>query len=232
MIPKAHYQVTLKRNKNVDDREYELAKQIHLQYAENNNETRSTVISLIVSLLAVFGAYGYIFLHAGLWSAKNFGCLYVVDHEVENFSIEVLLLTTVACLIVIFIMQYICIYEGSTRRYDQFAAQNIRHKYGLEEGILPETYQAHGQNRNSFIPGIYNKFIKILDAITYSLIGATFLKVFYTSGWAWDKTTIVSFAILVATICYILIKKQTIISQKYCYYKRLEQRFSMYNSIK
>ena len=41
----------------------EMLLQLHQQYAVNNNAKLESAVSLIVGLIAVIGAYGYVFLH-------------------------------------------------------------------------------------------------------------------------------------------------------------------------
>ena len=45
--------------------QFELEKQLHEQYAINNNAKVSSFVSFIVALFALFGFYGYIFAHSG-----------------------------------------------------------------------------------------------------------------------------------------------------------------------
>ena len=47
-----------------EEMQQELEKQLHEQYAINNNANLGNIIVLLTALIAVFGAYGYIYLHS------------------------------------------------------------------------------------------------------------------------------------------------------------------------
>lgn len=47
-----------------EEMQQELEKQLHEQYAINNNANLGSIIVLLTALIAVFGAYGYIYLHS------------------------------------------------------------------------------------------------------------------------------------------------------------------------
>jgi hypothetical protein len=52
---------------------FELERQLHEQYAINNNSNLSSIIALMTALLAIFGVYGYVFIHTNIKFADNWG---------------------------------------------------------------------------------------------------------------------------------------------------------------
>ena len=73
--------------------EQELEKQLHEQYAINNNANLSSVIALLVSLFAAIGAYGYVFIHTTVTS------LPISYVEVTSFDSSQFLFAAFGCLI-------------------------------------------------------------------------------------------------------------------------------------
>lgn len=102
----------------------EMELQLHEQYAINNNANLSSAITIIVTLLAVFYAYGYVFLNScpsfcwkGCWINK------------EGYSAIAFFFVTLAVFFVLSVLSYICIKQGVKQRYDQFIIYAIRRKY-------------------------------------------------------------------------------------------------------
>ena len=42
----------------------DIESQLHEQFAVNNNDHASTLVSIIAAVVAVIGAYGYVFVHS------------------------------------------------------------------------------------------------------------------------------------------------------------------------
>jgi len=143
----------------------ELASQLHEQYAINNNAYFSSIITLMCCLLVVIGFYGYVFVYTSLKWAENMGSLFIND----SFTIDVLLYTTIASYFIIFIIYYICAYQGYQQRKEQFIVNCIRESAGLcvsgEESLFPEGYFPHNKERYDFIQGLYGEFLSVLRVL-------------------------------------------------------------------
>lgn len=201
---------------------------IHEQYAENSNETRDALISVILALTGVIGMYGYMFLHTTLRTAADFGQLcYIENSKTTIYTVEVLILEATVSFIVIFIMQYLCIHEGFTRRMDQFAAHAIRVNLKFQHELLPRSFNPHGLSFYNFIPGVYKKFLQIFNMINFLILGLTLLKV-YCIPYAWTNVTTISFIMFLSIVAITYIEKYVYLYGKYKHYKNLEREFRIY----
>lgn len=209
---------------NVNNKNDEsLQKSIHEQYADNSNETRDALITLMVALFGVIGMYGYMFLHTKLQPACTFGDFCLKKH---SFTIEVLIMEATVSQVVIFIMQYLSIHEGFTRRMDQFAAHAIRVNLGFSHELLPRSFNPHGYSFQNFIPGIYKKFLLILSMIALMILGLTLLKVAYVT--VWTDVTKITFAIFLTVVFVTYFEKYYYLTKKYKRYRELEREFKIY----
>jgi len=153
--------------------------QLHEQYAINNNSNLSSIIALIVAVLAVFGAWGYVYIHSTLDFAKDMGSL-VIDNG--RYTIDVLLIATIVTFVVIFIIKYFCLYQGVNQRMEQFIIHAIRRKYYKKEinkdDIYPSNYTPFGKSGLEIVQGLYGEIIKILFVLEIFIIFALIFKVF------------------------------------------------------
>ncbi len=162
--------------------EQELEKQLHEQYAINNNAYLSSIITLIVGLFAAIGAYGYVFIHTDVDS------LTICSTSTPSYTFSQLLFTALGCLIVLVIMLSVCIYQGTKQRHEQFVIYAIRYKHHsqIQEFIgthqqkkfnktFPNYYNPFEKKGIAVIQGLYGEFVKII----YFLIILLFLTMFY-----------------------------------------------------
>lgn len=216
----------MKDNVN-NENDKEIQKKIHEQYAVNSNETRDALITVIVALFGVIGMYGYMFAHTTLCAAKDFGQLCFIENCTTTiYTIEVLIMEATVSYVVIFIMQYLSIHEGFTRRMDQFAAHAIRVNLGFSHELLPRSFNPHGCSFHDFIPGIYKKFLLILSMIALMILGLTLLKVAYVT--VWTDVTKITFAIFLTVILVTYFEKYYYLTKKYKRYRELEREFKIY----
>lgn len=104
----------------------EMELQLHEQYAQNNNANLGSIITLIVTLLAVFYGYGYVYLNSSLTFSDDFGQF--LDKN-DNYTLDALLFTAMAVYVVLGIIYYICYGQGLRQRMEQFVTFAIRTKY-------------------------------------------------------------------------------------------------------
>ena len=167
------------------DRIFELEKQLHEQYAINNNSNAGMLMSLIGSLLIVMNGYGYVLYQ------------YHIDNLDEKLTM--VFITAVVSSLVITLLYCICTYVGVGQRKEQFITFAIRMKYyktnsilnpQSDEKIYPEKYHPFDKNESNFIQGIYNilasAFIVILFILpclalfVTSSLGGTLLYMIFT----------------------------------------------------
>lgn len=142
----------------------EMELQLHQQYAENNNANLGSIITLIVTLLAVFYGYGYVYLHSTLEFSDGFD--FLCECECKHFTLDALLFTASAVYVVLGIIYYICFSQGLHQRMEQFITFAIRAKYykksktdvapdgdGFPESLMDPSY-------HEIFPKGYNPFKK------------------------------------------------------------------------
>ena len=134
--------------------QFELEKQLHEQYAINNNANVSSFIAMISALIVAFTGYGYV-LYQYLMGESSRCCCQIAKANM------MLLIASIAVLVVIFILYMVAIEIGAGQRSNQFVIHNIRRKaYGYKKEdlkkIYPEGYTPEGKNYFDFIQGIYN----------------------------------------------------------------------------
>ena len=161
---------------NSDERIFELEKQLHEQYAVNNNSNAGTLILLISALLISFTGYGYVMYQYRIG---------------ECTDIAIVNLAAIVVMAVMMLLYCISVHLGAGQRMEQFITFAIRLKhYGLTksrvkedleyaqrieryEEIYPEDYHPFNKGMNNFVQGIYGllskAFIIALYAIVFSL---------------------------------------------------------------
>lgn len=164
----------------------ELQKQLHEQYAINNNDRMASMITLFVSLIVVLGAYGYMYIHTQLNFAENLGKLSIgTGYGWDMYTIDVLLLVAIVCQFVLWMLQHLCIYQGSYQRYEQFIVGRIRYKAGLKD-IFYDGYSFKNKNYWNFIQGIYGELLPALQIVFWGIVIATIIKL-YDDGLNWTR---------------------------------------------
>lgn len=158
-----------------------LLSQLHEQYAVNNNANLSTIISLLVALIAVIGCFGYVYVHTDCDFSGNLGILVKCN---ETFYLETLLLAYIASVGVLAILVCLCAYQGVAQRKEQFIIHAIREKYFGENylkdlGIFPEGYSPCGKKGLEVVQGLYGELIKIFIIVFIALTFAMVLKFMY-----------------------------------------------------
>ena len=140
-----------------------LLKQLHEQYAINNNSKSSSLITLIGAFLIALSGYG---------CALNeyIGC---------SGKLKLLLLSVVAAQLVLLLLYILTIYLGSDQRMEQFITYQIRAEFmnGEMEKIFPAGYNPFGKSFFKFVQGIYNTlslfFLSAIVLIPCSFIWVT-----------------------------------------------------------
>ncbi|MFW5761043.1 MAG: hypothetical protein ACOCXH_08705 [Cyclobacteriaceae bacterium] len=216
----------------------EIEKQLHEQYAINNNSKLSAIITLIVALLSIIGIYGNVFVNSSIDFASKYGefskttggckCLYPLD---------VLILATIATYFVIIVIYYLSSFTGANQRKEQFIAYAIRRCFYLNNFdndrynmIFPEKYSPFFKRPNNFVQGLYGEISKILKylfgLITLATLGKIVVNILeakknineYTISL--ENTFILSIS-FIATLIILCVIKHTLFKE----YKKREQEF-------
>lgn len=161
----------------------ELLSQLHEQYAVNNNANLSTIITLVVTLIAVIGYFGYVYVHTGVQFSENFGCLIAEKvGDVHVYYLDALLLVYLASVGVLGILARLCIYQGVSQRKEQFIVEAIRNEY-IDEGsrfkIFPLRYNPCGKKELEIVQGLYGELVKIFKGVFWMLTIGVVLKIFF-----------------------------------------------------
>ena len=202
---------------NNDGRVFELEKQLHEQYAVNNNSNAGTLASLMSALFIAISGYGYVLYQYSLCSSYKISILYIAAF----------------CASVIMALLYcICIHLGAGQRMEQFITFAIRIKhYGLKksenidkeglewmqsvkryEDIYPKDYHPFNKRFDNFVQGIYG------------LLSRAFIVAIYTIGLS---LCIIKEGIIYIPIflCYVLLLHSLLVVyklRKYIKYKNRE----------
>ena len=140
------------------DMKDDIEKQLHEQYAINNNAKSGILLTLLSTLMVSFTGFGYvqvIFIKGDL-KGCFLSCL-------SGIAVEIVLL----------ILYYACIHLGYTQRSDQFVIYSIRKKaYENEEElekVFGKGYSPFNKGWINFIQGLYNGLSSIILSITLLL---------------------------------------------------------------
>lgn len=149
-----------------NDRIFELEKQLHEQYAVNNNSNSGVLMSLLSTLLVAITGYGYV----------------LYQYLIMECSIAIVSLTTIIAMAVMALLHCISVSLGAGQRMEQFITIAIRKKYykgnkATYEEIFPEGYHPFNKNLHSFVQGLYNIWSVVAILTILGIMGSYFLLV-------------------------------------------------------
>lgn len=162
-----------------EEMQQELELQLHEQYAQNNNSYFGSIVILMCTLLAVIGAYGYIYIRTVIYFTEDFGLMTTCN---DGFTLDALILTSIASIFVLAVCYCICVYQGVAQRNEQFIIDAIRRKYygnGLTAlpKLFPKSYHPYNKWDKDIIQGHYGQFMKFLEIVGIAISVATIIKV-------------------------------------------------------
>lgn len=174
------------KNNNRTMRE-ELELQLHEQYAVNNNANLGSIISLVVGVIAVLWAFGYVYLYSSLDKAASLGSLVSSG---EKYSLDALIMTADAAIFVLAILFLICLNRGAYQRKEQFIIHTIRWQYfqefnkgkDLEQPkklakIFPKGYNPYGKNKCDFVQDVFWLMMVTFVVLTVIILVLTTSKI-------------------------------------------------------
>lgn len=162
---------------------FKLEKQLHEQYAINNNSNLSSIIALITTFLIVLGTYGYVFVNTSIELASDFGNLTYSSEDCCKYYLDVLILMTIVVYVILLIIYYVSAYLGTNQRKEQFInwAIRIKHFQTKKEynDVFPDSYNPFGKHKGNFVQGMFNELMRIVKIIFWIVTIATGVKLTY-----------------------------------------------------
>ena len=174
-------------DKNTNENtKHELLKQLHEQYAINNNANLGTVMTFVVTLIAVIGYFGYVYVNSNTMFAPLCGPLVNAGVYYAN----ALLLVYIASVFILVVLVCLCYYQGVAQRKEQFIIHAIRRFYFNENyldyvvkgddkensKIFPKWYHPYKEGPLKIVQGLYGELIKMFIAVFILLTVAVLLK--------------------------------------------------------
>lgn len=120
---------------------FEMAKQLHEQYAINDNAKVSSVTSFLAAIAFVFIGFGYIYIQPYLNESK----------QIDNYS-QLLFSAYILTIVVLTLISVLCINFGYSTRRDHIVIGKIR----KDEGVDDWFGDGCGKNVFTFLPSYYN----------------------------------------------------------------------------
>ena len=214
------------------DDQFELEKQLHEQYAINNNANTTSIIALITTLLGVVSVYGYIFIHSTIGFASDMGSMAV---PCGQYSLDVLLFSAIAAFFILIVIFYLSAFIGSNQRKEQFIAFAIRHKNYKNKSneydqIFPSKYHPFNKSKSEFVQGLYGEICCILKILFWLISISTIIKLLSNFYKYYEKATVSYYgltAIVLFALFFILsiVAHYCIIEKLYISYKSRENEF-------
>lgn len=112
------------------DKVFELERQLHEQYANNSNAHFKSFITFATAMFALFGAYGWAYIHTPRISSIRIDEWPVVFEN--QLSYDAFLLLAIVVVGSLCILSAICVFLGYAERRDQMEVRIIRDKYDFK----------------------------------------------------------------------------------------------------
>lgn len=188
-------------NEDVEDK---LLEQLHEQYAINNNANLGSVVTILVSLIAVLGVFGYIFVRSTLDFSKENDFLY--NRSVELYTMDVFVLAGISSIVVLTIIDYLYLFQGYNQRYEQFIIYAIRQKFFSKDSqkiIFPDAYNPFNKNSIEAVQGVFGEICKMTRVLSFIVCCAVAAKsVLSCLDGEFGTTGIVMSSLFILTLAY------------------------------
>lgn len=217
----------------------ELERQLHEQYAINNNTILGVVIALTCTLIIVIGYFGYVFVNSCVEFSDGFRSL---KGEDGVYCLDALLCSYIASLFILFVLSRFCIYQGIAQRKEQFITYAIRKKYKFDNGgceqdksnkVLPNDYHPFGKNKIEAVQGLYGELMIVFKWVFWLLSIGTIVKLssnmveydsFYLLGFA-------EFVVCVVVVVFLLVVLNCYHNKQMYSYIRRQKEYNEINPI-
>lgn len=155
-------------------RQFELEKQLHEQYAINNNASVGSFVSFITTLFVLFGSFGYVFVN----STNTFS---VNGDLIQNglYTLDVFLSFSIVIIGLLTFLSLLSLHLGYTNRINQLIIENIRKKafYNNEYyTVFGKNYSANSKNWFTFTQSYFNLFYWLFISAEFIIFFATLNK--------------------------------------------------------
>ena len=148
-----------------EDKSFILERQIHGQFSDNSNAHVSSFVTFVVSLLTLFGAFGYVYANTINVFRIGFEIWPEIPPEASEalgqhkFTMDCFLWLTIIVSIMLCFIACLCIFFGYAERRDQVQQFKIREKYGVDT-----VYSRPEDNNNwcYFISDYFRMFYNLL----------------------------------------------------------------------
>jgi hypothetical protein len=139
----------------LSENQFELERQLHEQYAINNNANIGSFVSFVVALLALFGFFGYAFV----FSSNEFS----IDGKlIKNgiMSLDVFFLFSIIVIGMLFFLSLVSIQLGYSCRSNQIIIDRIRNQYfGKNKKIVfGKSYSPLKKTWYNYVQDYFNLF--------------------------------------------------------------------------
>ncbi len=157
------------------------------------------IVSLLVSMFAAIGAYGYVWTHC-----ESVQCM---TRDNDFFQLPDLIFAAVGASFILLVMSYICMYQGTSQRLEQFITYKIRDKYRIQV-FFPEGYDPYCKKGLNVVQGLYGEFVKIFFFVMLVVAASFCLKLYELQGMQCDiysllKVVIGVFVYLILDILFL-----------------------------
>lgn len=199
---------------------------LHNSFSENYNSLTGTVITILMTSVAVLYGYGYVFLEC---SNNLASCLFQIkdynDQLIEimvdqkplsivgiqgktDLNINALVLTFLAVEFVLFALMHILVVQGTSLRREQFIVYMFRQKNKLNikpEANITGSYSPFGKKCLNILPGLYKELFIILACIASCLLLTTICRVCCASGNSDIRHCFIAYSIIVPYLVFCII---------------------------
>lgn len=162
------------------DEVFVLEKHLHKQYATNAQANTGNFIAFLVAVLAMFYAFGYVYV----FNSNSFasGGVLFVEKTGEHvcFTLDVLLIiSSISLLMLTFLIVY-CMNLGWQQRRDHIIVTRIRENRMTEQerkNLFGDQYSPYEKNCFKFIPNVYRYYLYLFIIAAIFIIVMTLIKV-------------------------------------------------------
>lgn len=205
-------------SENMETKE-KILENLHSQFAENQNHHQGLFIQFLIALLALFAGFGYVYTHTNPIIAYNQSFVQHIN-DVDYFSNQTLLNTSIIVLAVLLLLNGILINQGYSFRRDQHVNMQIRKKYLGDDYkvIFGDLYNSDNKGFWSYLPNFYFIFFWFILGFQFSVFIAICSKenLLNFSDKCFSLTLFITDVILIILSLVFYIKT-------YCKYKKLSK---------
>lgn len=156
-------------SENMETKE-KILENLHSQFAENQNHHQGLFIQFLIALLALFAGFGYIYTHTNPIIAYNQSFVQHIN-DVDYFSNQTLLATSVVVMAVLLLLSGILINQGYGFRRDQHLNMIIRKEFLKDEyeKFFEKLFNPDKKGFWDYLPDFYSIFFWFIFGFQFSV---------------------------------------------------------------